>query len=81
MISNQNYTTGKLVSGSYKYAYSKKMICFRLVTGPSNDWDIYYWATGKKPTPEEYNNEIMDLFKLHVKNVNKEKRLRQPPLY
>lgn len=51
-----------------------------LVTGPSNDWDIYYWATGNKPTPPEYDNEVMDMFKRHAKNVNKEQRLRQPSL-
>lgn len=52
-----------------------------LINKPTNDWDIYYWGTEIKPTPEEYDNEIMKLFKEHVKNGNREKRLRQPDLY
>lgn len=52
----------------------------KLINGVTNDWDIYYWATNTKPTPPEYDNEIMDKLKVHVKNENKEKRLRQPNL-
>ncbi|KAJ3665352.1 hypothetical protein Zmor_000850 [Zophobas morio] len=51
-----------------------------LINGPSNDWDIYYWATEIKETPEEYQHEVMDMLKLHVKNLNREQRLRQPDL-
>ncbi len=53
----------------------------RLINLPSNDWDIYYWATGVRETPEEFNNEIMDLLKDHVKNKDKESRFKQPDLY
>lgn len=52
----------------------------RLINGPTNDWDIYYWMTGIKPIPEQYQNEIMDLLVKHVKNDEKEKRIRQPDL-
>ncbi|XP_058462033.1 succinate dehydrogenase assembly factor 2, mitochondrial [Malaya genurostris] len=52
-----------------------------LINLPSNDWDIFYWATGVKPTPSEYDNEIMDLLKEHVKNDNREQRFHQPNLY
>jgi succinate dehydrogenase assembly factor 2 len=52
----------------------------RLINLPTNDWDIYYWATGVKPTPLEFNNKVMDLLKEHVKNKNKENRIRQPDL-
>ncbi|XP_074032374.1 succinate dehydrogenase assembly factor 2-A, mitochondrial [Leptinotarsa decemlineata] len=52
----------------------------RLINGPSNDWDIYYWATNIKPTPEEYDHNIMDLLKIHCRNLNKEVRIRQPDL-
>jgi len=52
-----------------------------LINQPTNDWDIFYWATNVKPTPEEYNNEIMDLLKKHVSNEKREQRLRQPGLY
>jgi succinate dehydrogenase assembly factor 2 len=52
-----------------------------LINQPTNDWDIFYWATKVKPTPDEYNNEIMDLLKKHVGNDRREQRLRQPGLY
>ncbi|XP_043472677.1 uncharacterized protein LOC122505246 [Leptopilina heterotoma] len=44
----------------------------RLINLPSNDWDIFYWATNVKPTPAEFDNEIMDLLKKHIKNDNRE---------
>ena len=37
---------------------------FRLINLPSNDWEIYYWATDTKPTPEEFNNVVMDMLKV-----------------
>ncbi|KAH8300241.1 hypothetical protein KR044_012027, partial [Drosophila immigrans] len=51
-----------------------------LINGVSNDWDIYYWATGVKPTPEQYNTEIMKLLKEHCRNAEKVTRFRQPDL-
>lgn len=51
-----------------------------LINKPSNDWDIYNWAVGSKETPPEYENEIMDMFREHVKNEKKEVRLRMPDL-
>ena len=36
--------------------------------------------TEKKPTPEEYENEIMVMLKYHAKNEKMEERLYQPPL-
>ncbi|XP_015117163.1 succinate dehydrogenase assembly factor 2, mitochondrial [Diachasma alloeum] len=53
----------------------------RLINIPSNDWDIFYWAVGVKPTPEEFNNEVMDLLKKHVKNDDRQSRIVQPDLY
>ncbi|XP_015189153.1 PREDICTED: succinate dehydrogenase assembly factor 2, mitochondrial-like [Polistes dominula] len=53
----------------------------RLINLPSNDWDIFYWATGAKPTPPEFDNEIMDLLKKHIKNEDKRARIMQPDLY
>lgn len=53
----------------------------RLINLPSNDWDIYYWATGVKDTPEEFDNGVMDMLKEHVMNKNKESRYKQPDLY
>lgn len=52
----------------------------RLINLPSNDWDIYYWATGAKETPPEYETEVMTLLKKHVKNHDREKRFKQPDL-
>ncbi|XP_066999640.1 succinate dehydrogenase assembly factor 2, mitochondrial [Anabrus simplex] len=53
----------------------------RLINLPSNDWDLFYWATGVKPVPVEFDNEIMKLFREHVQNKDKEPRIRQPDLY
>ncbi|XP_058058928.1 succinate dehydrogenase assembly factor 2, mitochondrial [Anopheles bellator] len=53
----------------------------RLINLPSNDWDIFYWATGVKATPREYDNEVMNLLKEHVKNSDREQRFMQPDLY
>ncbi|KAH3887416.1 hypothetical protein DPMN_011433 [Dreissena polymorpha] len=68
-----------------------------LINKPTNDWDIYYWITGKlhlhiclwaiishletKPTPAQYDNEIMDMLKQHTKNEDRQVRLQQPTLY
>jgi succinate dehydrogenase assembly factor 2 len=51
-----------------------------LINTPSNDWDVYYWATGKSPTPEEYRSRVMDALQEFVQNRNKENRSRQPDL-
>ncbi|XP_013790231.1 succinate dehydrogenase assembly factor 2, mitochondrial-like [Limulus polyphemus] len=52
----------------------------KLINLPSNDWDIYYWATEVKETPPEFKNEVMDLLKQHVKNDDREGRCKQPDL-
>ncbi|XP_053212258.1 succinate dehydrogenase assembly factor 2, mitochondrial-like [Panonychus citri] len=52
-----------------------------LINSPSNDWDLFYWVVGKKETPSEFSNPIMDLLKEHAKNHHKENRTRQPTLY
>ena len=52
----------------------------KLINQPSNDWDLYYWMIGNKPTPEEYDNEVMNLMKEHAKNEERNERLRQPDL-
>lgn len=52
----------------------------KLINEPSNDWEIYYWMTDKKPTPTEYDNPVMELLKIHAKNENMEERIRQPDL-
>ncbi len=52
-----------------------------LINQPTNDWDIYYYATNVKPIPAEYDNEIMQMLVKHASNENKEQRIRQPDLY
>ncbi|XP_028812371.1 succinate dehydrogenase assembly factor 2, mitochondrial [Denticeps clupeoides] len=52
----------------------------QLINEPSNDWDIYYWATETQPTPEVYQSEVMDLLKEFTKNRNQEQRLDAPSL-
>ena len=75
-----------LLLSSFAAKYLEKMtaeqtkLYDRLINLPSNDWDIYYWAVGIKPTPAEFDNEVMDLLKNHVQNKDRESRLRQPDL-
>ncbi|XP_049838056.1 succinate dehydrogenase assembly factor 2, mitochondrial-like [Schistocerca gregaria] len=52
----------------------------RLINLPSNDWDLYYWVTGVKPTPAEFENDAMKLLKEHVQNKERQLRIRQPDL-
>ncbi|XP_060118256.1 succinate dehydrogenase assembly factor 2, mitochondrial [Heteronotia binoei] len=52
----------------------------RLINEPSNDWDIYYWATEAKPVPEVFQNEVMEMLREFTKNRNREQRLQQPDL-
>merc|ERR1712071_591373 len=52
----------------------------RLINLPSNDWDIFYWATCVKDTPVEFDNEIMNMLKEHVQNKDRESRFKQPDL-
>ncbi|XP_060579473.1 succinate dehydrogenase assembly factor 2, mitochondrial-like [Ruditapes philippinarum] len=52
-----------------------------LINKPTNDWEIYYWMIGNKPTPPEYDNSVMDMLKDHAKNKDRNVRLQQPALY
>ncbi|GBP43430.1 Succinate dehydrogenase assembly factor 2-A, mitochondrial [Eumeta japonica] len=61
------------------FSEEQTMMYDRLINGPSNDWDIFYWIIEKQPTPKEYDNEIMDLLKKHAKNADKVP-LRMPQL-
>jgi len=53
----------------------------RLINLPSNDWEIYYWAVEQKETPEDFDNVVMDMLKLHAKNENRESRITMPDLH
>ncbi len=39
-----------------------------LINTPSNDWQLYYWFTGREETPGDYDNEMMDLIKKHTQS-------------
>ncbi|UXI16735.1 Serine/threonine-protein phosphatase BSU1 [Sarcoptes scabiei] len=52
----------------------------RMINLVSNEWDLYYYATGSKEIPSHLNNSVMDMFVKHVLNENREKRFRQPDL-
>ncbi|XP_043827343.1 succinate dehydrogenase assembly factor 2, mitochondrial-like [Dromiciops gliroides] len=52
----------------------------RLINEPSNDWDIFYWATDAKPAPEIFENDVLVMLRDFAKNKNKEQRLRAPDL-
>jgi len=75
-----------LLLGSFAKKYlaefdAEKLALYdRLINLPSNDWEIYYWATNTKPTPEEFDNVIMDMLKEHAKNEHRESRIRLPDL-
>jgi len=76
-----------LLLGSFASKYlatfdeEKLALYDRLINLPSNDWEIFYWATGVKPTPEEFDNDVMDLLKEHTKNKDRESRIRLPDLH
>lgn len=51
----------------------------RLINLPTNDWDIYYWATNTKPTPPEYENAIMSKLRTYINSkVSKDENERRP---
>ncbi|KAF8881549.1 Flavinator of succinate dehydrogenase-domain-containing protein, partial [Mucidula mucida] len=40
------------------------------------DWDIYYWATGKRAPPERWSNSpILEKLRVHAKNEGKVVRM------
>eukprot|EP00794_Sanderia_malayensis_P018137 gene18137-19947_t len=51
-----------------------------MINKPSNDWELFYWMTGKKPAPPEFDNEIMKMLKEHTKNEKMETRYQMPNL-
>lgn len=37
-----------------------------LINSSFDEWDLYAWAIGAKPVPEEFDNDVMRLLKNHV---------------
>ncbi|KAK7604910.1 hypothetical protein V9T40_006096 [Parthenolecanium corni] len=52
----------------------------KLINEPSNDWDIYYWLTGKEEPPAQFKNEVFEMLKTHTQNKSHEQRFRQPDI-
>ena len=52
-----------------------------IINRPSNDWQLYYWMTGREETPAHYDNEVMDMLKSHARNDQLETRCYQPDLW
>lgn len=69
-------------AGKYIHVFDREQLSMydKLINKPSNDWDLYYWATDVKETPTEFRNEVMELLRRHVKNELKETRYTQPDL-
>lgn len=44
-----------------------------LINSKFDEWELYAWAIGSKPTPEEFNNDIMNLLKSHIKRLDHKK--------
>ena len=45
------------------------------------DWDIYYWATGKRTPPERWvGSKVLEKLRVHARNEGKVVR-RMPDLY
>lgn len=44
------------------------------------DWDIYYWATSKRPPPERWaDSQLLEQLRVHARNEGKVVR-RMPDL-
>lgn len=37
-----------------------------LINSKFDEWDLYAWAIGSKPAPQEFNNDVLNLLKNHV---------------
>ena len=53
----------------------------QLINAVSNDWDLFYWAIGKRTVPAEFDNSVMKLLQDFAQNLHKESRIRQPDLF
>lgn len=38
-----------------------------LINSKFDEWELYAWSIGSKPTPKEFDNDIMNLLKSHIK--------------
>ncbi|KRZ85836.1 Succinate dehydrogenase assembly factor 2, mitochondrial [Trichinella sp. T8] len=42
----------------------------QFINGGYNEWDIYYWITGRKTVPENLESNVMQMLKSYVKRMN-----------
>ncbi|OQV16510.1 putative Succinate dehydrogenase assembly factor 2, mitochondrial [Hypsibius exemplaris] len=42
-----------------------------LINLPTNDWDIYYWISGVRPPPEDFQSDVMTMLQNFVKMKRK----------
>ncbi|KRY49853.1 Succinate dehydrogenase assembly factor 2, mitochondrial [Trichinella britovi] len=42
----------------------------QFINGEYNEWDIYYWITGRKTVPENLESNVMQMLKSYVKRMN-----------
>lgn len=49
-----------------------------LINGDVNEWDLFYWMSGTKPVPEEWDNSVMHSLQKHCGNDKREERFFQP---
>jgi len=49
-----------------------------LINGDVNEWDLFYWISGTKPVPEEWDTPIMASLQKHCANDRREERFFQP---
>ena len=77
-----SFFTGSFAKKFLPEMDEEKLVLYdRLINLPSNDWEIYYWAVEQKETPEDFDNVVMDMLKLHAKNENRESRITMPDLH
>ena len=66
----REYDKVRLLVWQFFVAVSHAVVALQLLDEP--DWDIYYWATNKRPPPERWaNSSILERLRVHAKNEGK----------
>lgn len=53
---------------TFNYAQLQKYDA--LINSEHNEWDLYAWAIGSKPAPQEFDSDVLSLLKNHIKKQN-----------
>lgn len=65
-----------IIFTSFSDKYLKTFDCAQLqmydalINSKHNEWDLYAWVIGSKPVPQEFDNNVMNLLKHHIKKQN-----------